>query len=131
MLELSEAQVKQAVEQYLQFAMNKGDLWFARLNAGQIPITNKDGSRRLFKGVEKGTSDYIVVQPRFVRMKHRVMRRVAYALPITRTIFVECKSTDGKQRLEQIVFEEKVKEIHCMYLIVRSVEELQEVIEQE
>lgn len=114
MIELTESEVKKGVEDWLQYAMNQGKLWFARLNAGDIFIPNKDGSNRLFKGVGKGTADYIVIQ-------------IGQPL-LTYVTFIEIKSTKGKQKPEQREFELMIDKFNCRYTIVRSVDELEQLL---
>ena len=130
MIELSEAQVKRAVEEYLGYAMNQGKLWYCRLNAGDIYIPNKDGSMRVFKGAGAGTSDLIVIQPGQIHLEYMGEQHGPGA-PVNFVTFVECKSTKGKQSPEQIEFQERVEALHCRYAIVRSVDELQEVLKRE
>jgi len=129
MLNLSEAEVKKGVEDYLQVYMNQGKLWYARLNAGDIPIQNKDGSHRMFKGVKAGTADYIVVQGGEVQMFHTVQKKIHRTHPVSFVTFIECKSTKGKQEPDQVEFEEQVKKLNCRYHIVRDVDELPAILE--
>ena len=130
MIELSEAQVKRAVEEYLGYAQNQGKLWYSRLNAGDIYIPNKDGSKRVFKGAGAGTADLIVIQPGQVHLEY-MEKQQGPGIPVAFTTFVECKSSKGKQRPEQKEFQSKVEALHCRYAIVRSVEDLEEVLKRE
>ena len=107
---LSESAVKKGVEDYLQFQMNLGRLWYCRLNAGTIVIPNKDGINRLFKGVEKGTADLLAI------------------LSNGRAVFIECKSTKGIQSPIQKEFEGMITELNCRYMVVRDVDELIELL---
>ena len=116
-INISEDEVKNGVEEYLQFAMNQGKLWYCRLNAGNIYIPNEDGSHRLFKGVKKGTADFLVI--------HQLLHRTHMIAIVT---FIECKSTKGKQRVGQKEFEEQIVELGCQYEIVRKVDDLIEVL---
>ncbi len=130
MIELTEAEVKHGVEEYLQYAMNQGKLWWCRLNAGDIVLPNKDGSRRMFKGVKPGTADIMVIQGGQVQFSYRGK---LYGEPhkISFVTFVECKSSKGKQSELQVEFQEMITGFHCRYAVVRSTEELQEVLERE
>lgn len=122
-MELSEAEVKSGVEEYLTYAMNQGKLWFARLNAGDIYIPNKDGSYRLFKGVGKGTADYLVLQDAAVQ-GYWCSQPKGERLLIVLATFIECKSSKGKTTKEQDEFEEMITKLNCKYIVVRNVEEL-------
>lgn len=128
-IEITEAEVKKGVEDYLQYAVNQGKLWFARLNAGDIYIPNKDGSHRLFKGVKPGTADYIVIQGGEAQLV--IQKEVHRTRPVAFVTFIECKSSTGKQRPDQIEFEQQITGFNCRYAIVRSVAELEEVLQSE
>lgn len=129
-VELTEAEVKKGVEDYLQYAMNQGKLWFARLNAGDIPIENKDGSRRMFKGVKAGTADFVVIQGGQLHMEYMGQKQGPVA-PLVFVTFIECKSTKGKQAPEQSNFQVQIEGFNCRYHIVRDVDELPAVLERE
>ena len=131
MIEVTEAEVKKGVEDYLQYLMNQGKLWYARLNAGDIPIENKDGSRRMFKGVKAGTADFIVIQGGEVQMVHTTQQRIHKTHPIAFVTFIECKSTKGKIREEQEEFAEQIKSLNCKYFVVRDADEMQGILERE
>lgn len=134
-MELSEAQVKQAVGEYLQYQQNMGKLWFCRLNAGDFIDTRvKEGhvaSRRRIKGAGAGTADFIVIQGGEIQMYHIVQQIIHRSHSAAFVTFIECKSSKGKQRPEQIEFEEMVTKLNCRYAIVRCIEELEEVLKRE
>ena len=109
-IELTEAQVKHDCEQYLKALMGYGKLWYCRLNAGTF------GRHHNIQGVAKGTADLLVIQG-------------GQVVPVALVTFVEFKSTTGNQRPEQIEFEAQITGFNCRYVIVRSLEELQQVVE--
>ena len=117
MIELSEAQVKRACEDYLEIMKAQGRLVYFRLNAGDF-IETRGGSRRRIKGAGKGTADFIVIQS-----------GVGSHKPFVFVYFIEIKATKGKQSPEQKEFEEMVTKLSCRYHIVRSVDELIEALE--
>ena len=129
MIELSEAEVKNACEEYLQYAQNQGKLWYCRLNAGDF-IEVRGGSRRRIKGAGKGTADLIVIQAGVIQMFHNA-NKVGDKYLLSFVTFVECKSTKGKQEPSQKEFQAMVEKLHCRYAIVRSVDDLQEVLKRE
>jgi len=103
-----EGSLKSMVEDWLQIQENAGKLKHLRLNAGDF-IEVRGNSRRRVRGCPPGTADLEVIIS-------------------GRTIFLELKSSKGKQTKEQKEFEHDVKAQGCEYHIVRSFENLQEVI---
>ena len=118
-LPIKEADVKRTCEHYLTVMESQGKLFFMRLNAGDFIETRGD-SRRRIKGAPKGTSDLVVFHSG--EGAHKLLTLVT---------FVECKSSTGKQSPDQVEFEIKVKGHNCRYVIVRSVDELMEVLARE
>ncbi len=116
-IKITEAEVKKGVEDYLQYQMNQGKLWFERMNAGDF-IEVRGETRRRIKGAKKGTADFIVIQSG-VYGKSSLLSFVT---------FIEVKATKGKQKPEQKEFEEMIVGFNCQYEIVRSVDELMEVL---
>jgi len=129
MMELSEAQVKRGVEDYLQYAMNQGKLWFCRLNAGDF-IEVRGDTRRRIKGAPRGTADFIVIQGGQVHLEYKGKQQGPTA-PVSFVTFIECKSTKGKLRKEQEEFAEQVRKLNCKYHIIRDADELPEVLSRE
>ena len=123
-LAISEAQLKASISDYLQFLQNLGRLIFLRLNAGSFILTDKDGNfRRRVQGAKAGTADYIVI------LKVLIPAYPTHvAVEALRVIFLELKSTKGRQTPEQKEFQEMVEAQGCGYRIIRSLEELQEII---
>jgi len=128
-INLTEAEVKRSVEDYLSYAMNQGKLWFCRLNAGDF-IDTRGGSRRRIKGAGAGTADLIVIQPGQVHLEY-MSKQQGPGIPVAFTTFVECKSSKGKTTKVQDEFEDRVTKLHCRYCVVRSVDELQEILKRE
>ena len=102
-----EGSLKSTVSDWLQIQENQGKLIFLRLNAGGIVIEGE--KRRYFRGVKRGAADFEVITD-------------------GRVIFLELKSKNGKQNKEQKLFERKVKSFGCEYHIIRSFEELENVL---
>ena len=107
---MSEADIKRAIEEYLTYQMNLGNLWFERLNAGDF-IEVRGETRRRVKGARKGTADYIVIQ-------------IGQA-GIAFVTFLEIKRKTGKTTKEQDEFAERVRKLNCCYEVVRSVDEVE------
>ena len=87
-IKVSERDVKKTCEEFLSALQNMEQLIFLRLNSGDIIIGEGEARRRV-RCCPPGTSDNIVIIPN-----------------PTRVIFVEYKSTEGKQSSNQRAFEE-------------------------
>lgn len=112
---MKEGELKLAIEEYLQYGQNQGKWMFLRLNAGDF-IEVRGNTRRRIKGCPKGTADFFV------------LTSFQCGLWIPRPMFLELKSHTGKQTKEQKEFQEMVT-VHCAgYYIIRSVEELMEIL---
>lgn len=119
MVTIREADVKRAVDDFLQYGQNQGKWVYLRLNSGDF-IDVRGGTRRRIKGCQKGTADFLVLtnNGRFDAWNK------FYCIPI----FIEVKSPTGRQSKDQIVFQALVEAQGAEYHIIRSVEELQKVL---
>ena len=126
-MELTEAEVKKEVEALLKILTTQGKVWYERMNAGAIIR----GRHNVMRGAKKGTADFIVIQGGEVQMRHGVQQTVHAKHPIAFVTFIECKSSTGKQKPDQIEFEKMIVQFNCRYAIVRSVEELKAVLDRE
>lgn len=113
--DITEAELKKAVDDYLTYAMNQGKLYFDRLNSGEI-IVVAGQSRRRITLCREGTADF------FVLTKYQC------GLWIPRIIFLELKSKKGKSTPEQGAFKKLVEEQLGEYYIIRSIEEVMDII---
>jgi len=129
MIELSEADVKRGCEDYLEVMKAQRKLIYFRLNAGDF-IDTRGGSRRRIKGAGAGTADLIVIQPGQVHLEY-MKKQQGPGIPVAFTTFIECKSSKGKLRKEQLEFSEMVKNLHCKYVVVRNVDDLVAALERE
>ena len=124
---LSEAEVKKAVSDFLTYAQNQGKLLFLPLNAGSFILTDAGGNiRRRVKGAPTGTADFVVFQG--VRSEIRFDRQVLSSVIACRVIFLECKSSKGKQTLEQRLFEVEVGKHHCQYFLIRNADQIMDIL---
>jgi len=120
---LKEADIKRAIDDFLQYGQNQGKWVFMRLNAGEF-IEARGETRRRIKGCPVGTADFEVIKdPQSVNIFVR-----PFAFQVTRAIFIEVKSLKGKQSKEQIAFQAMVEAQGAEYHIVRSVEELEAIL---
>ena len=113
---MKEADLKLAVFDYLTYQMNLGKLYFDRLNSGEF-IEVRGNTRRRVMGCRKGTADFFV------------LTKFQCGLWIPRIIFLEIKGDKGRQAPEQGAFEVMVKEQGAEYYIIKSIEELKEILE--
>jgi len=124
MIELTEAQIKKEVEDYLKDMMNLGRLYYERMNVGVF------GRHHNIQGAKKGTADYLVIQAGQVHLEY-MKEQHGPGIPVSFVTWLECKTAIGKQNKDQLEFQKRVEKLHCRYFIVRSVEELQEVLKRE
>ena len=113
-MRLTEADLKSAVTDYLQYQMNLGKLWFTRLNSGEAFV--KKGSK--FHKIQlcpEGTSDFIVIKKWEVGVFCEVF-------------FLELKTIKGRLLPSQNAFKVLVEEQGASYSIVRSLEELEKIL---
>lgn len=84
-------------------------LWWDRLNAGKVETVH-GGWMQLCR---PGTPDFIAILP------------IATG---TMVYFIECKSTTGKQKIQQNIFQDNVK-TWAIYEVVRDVAQVKKTIE--
>ncbi|MEN8493553.1 hypothetical protein ABFB50_01005 [Dehalococcoides sp. THU3] len=115
---LTEAQLKASVDQYLQYGMNMG-LWYSdRLNSGNYYVSAGENRRgRLILGCRNGTADYMVLQ-----------RRTNGTVSYCQVIFLELKGHKTPIRKEQKEFANRMAELGAEYHIIRSMEEVEQII---
>ena len=107
-MSLTEADLKRAVIDYLEYGMNQGKWWFTRLNSGKA-FVKRGGKEYMIQLCDEGTSDLLVVKQ-------------------GKAIFIELKSTKGKQSPAQGAFQKLIQMQGASYSIVHSLEELEELL---
>lgn len=118
---MNEAELKRAIEDYLQIGQNQGKWFYLRLNSGDFIMTDEGGSfRRRIKGCPKGTADLLVITN---NGRYDAPNKY-YAIPI----FLELKGEKGRQTKEQGEFQDMVEAQGCGYHIIRSVDEVMEIL---
>ena len=113
---LTESQIMQAVGDYLQYAQNQGKLYYTRLNSGSAFVKRGNKFYKI-QLCEKGTADFFV------------LTSSQSGLSIPRIIFLELKAGKRKQELEQKEFQRLIENFGAEYCLVRSIEELQKLLE--
>jgi hypothetical protein len=108
-LKQTEAELKQGVQDYLQYKQNQGVLYFDRLNSGEAIIETGDSRRRIML-CRPGTADMFLI------LKGSL-------------IFLELKTETGKQSPEQKEFEAQVTWHGAEYYVIRSLDELIKLVE--
>ena len=112
LIPMKEKDLKLAVEEYLQYQQNLGELWFTRLNSGVAYVKRADKYYAI-KLSEAGTADFIVVR--------------GWRTDIV-VLFLELKGTKGKATAAQDAFAKKVNAQGCYYYIIRSIPDLESVL---
>ena len=109
-LAISERDLKITVSAYLQYKMNAGELYFDRLNSGEV-VVMAGQSRRRIKLCEEGTADFFVLKN-------------------GHTIFLELKGEKGRQTPAQGAFQKLVEMQKAEYHLIHSIEELWKILSQ-
>ena len=118
---MREKDLKLAVSQYLEYGTNLGRWYADRLNSGEV-IVVAGQSRSRIKLCREGTADFIVIRKDPIAIK---------MIAFPQVIFLELKGDKGKQRPEQGAFQKLVEAQGAEYHIVRSVEEVAEILGEE
>jgi hypothetical protein len=94
-----ESDLKSQIIDYLQILENMGVCLYERINAGELVVLNKDGTKRLVKLARKGCADVLCI---------------IYG----RAIFIETKSKTGKQSDDQKEFQVKAESVSAIYWLI-------------
>ncbi len=121
---MKEADLQRAVSDYLQYKMNAGDLYFDRLNSGSVLVKRGVKTYRV-ELCREGTADFMVVRKDIIPA---YPTHIAVEAP--QVIFLELKGEKGKQLPEQGAFQKLVEAQGASYFIIRSIEELEEVLDE-
>ena len=113
---LREKDLQKAVADYLQYAQNQGKLYYTRLNSGSAFVKRGNKFYKI-QLCEEGTADFFV------------LTSSQSGLSIPRIIFLELKAGKRKQELEQKEFQRLIENFGAEYCLVRSIEELQKILE--
>ena len=103
---MKESGIVNAIMSYLQLLENQGKLVYQRNNSGAF--INPKGN--FFKMGKRGSPDFYIF------------------LPSGKTIHLEVKNEKGKQNLNQLEFEIRLKQLGHSYYVVRSVDEVENII---
>ena len=115
----TEAQLKRTIEGFLAIQENMGNLSFERQNAGSFPTQSGNWA----KGAKKGAADFRIDKA----SKYDGVAKFRYC----RSIHIELKGKGGKQSQDQKDCQARVEAQHAEYHIIRSLEELGEVLRNE
>ncbi len=129
---MKEADLKLAIEDYLQYGMNQGKWYFDRLNSGSL-LTKRGQSTYRVNLCREGTADFMVIKGTPVDKLQwatydEILGTTHCELTIPRLIFLELKGEKGKQRPEQGAFQKLVEAQGAEYHIIRLIEELEAVL---
>ena len=127
-VKVSEAEVKLAVQQYLQYRQNQGELVFLRLQSGEI-IEVRGKTRRRVKLCPPGTYDFVVFQPTNYTLYHQAEAvRGCEPVKACRVTFLEIKSSEGKTTEAQDRFAEEAKKMNCRCFTIRDADQIEEIL---
>ena len=118
--QMSEADLKRAVSDYLEYKTNLGELYADRLNAGEVIVNYGASGRRRIKLCREGTSDFFVI-----RKWYPVGAPNKWETLIT---FLELKSAKGKTSPAQDAFKLLVEKQGASYFLIKSIEELEAIL---
>lgn len=106
---MKETEIQSSIIDYLQILENKGKIFFQRVN--NTPVYDPIGKkfRSMAKGTKKGFPDILIIKA-------------------GKTIGIEVKTAIGKQSKEQKEIESKFKQHGQEYYIVRSLDEVIEIL---
>ena len=120
---ISENDIQRAIKDYLQILENQGKLMFIRNNSGAMPVKGQNGKTRYIKFGKKGSPDILVWKP------SAEWDDLAYrGVNVVRAIALEIKSATGKASPAQKEWQAKFEKLGGEYYIVRSVEEVVEIV---
>jgi hypothetical protein len=104
---MKESQIQTAIEQYLRLMENMGQLVYIKQNSGATKI-----GERFIRYGKAGAPDFMV-----------------YLLD-GRCVHLEVKNEKGKQNPNQLEYQAKIEKLGHRYCIVRSVDEVENLIKQ-
>lgn len=107
-MKITEAQIKRACEEYLEYGQNLGKWMWLRLNSGHAFMPGGSKAFYKIKLCPKGTADILVIRD-------------------GQPIFLEIKSLAGKISKEQLDFERLAIRNGASYRVIKSLEELQDI----
>lgn len=120
-MKVKEIDIQKAIKDYLQYMENQGKLMFIRNQAGGYPT--KEG-HYITMG-KKGSPDLFVWMSDLKFIDGYFSSQLMSYL---RCIVFEIKSKKGKQTKSQKVWQEKFEKLGGEYYIVRSIEEVIEIL---
>ena len=109
---MTEHQIQKDCEDYLQRLQAMGKLMYLSLNSGFAFMFHGDKKYKI-KLCPKGTADILVIKPCNLNPE---------------VYFLEVKTDKGKQSEAQIKFQEDVELMGCYYRVIRSLDEVMELL---
>ena len=106
---MKETQIQSSIIDYLQVLENQGKLFLHRVNNMGVYDPKRKAYRVFPKGAKKGFPDIIVIKNGFL-------------------IGLEVKTGKGEQSVNQIEIEKEFKKHGAAYYVVRSLDEVIEII---
>lgn len=125
---MKEKDLKLAVSQYLEYLTNQGKIYADRLNSGAVYVKRGAKTYRV-ELCREGTADFMVIKK--ARQFIRWIDACTYekeVLVYCRVIFLELKGDKGKTSPSQNAFKILVEKQGAEYFVIRSVEEVMEIL---
>jgi len=120
---MKEKDLKLAVSQYLERGTSQGKWYADRLNSGSVLVKRGDKTYRV-ELAREGTADFMVIRARrYLRYFRNAPQVIAPEI-----IFLELKGDKGKTSPAQNAFKILVEQQGADYFVVRSVEELEDIL---
>ncbi len=113
---LSEAQIKNAITEFLTIGVAQGKWEFIRIQSGNIFVKGGAKTYRI-QLAEEGYPDFVV------------FNSPSYMPEMEQVYFFEVKSATGKVSEVQLKMHTRLEAQSCRIFIVRSVEEVMEILE--
>lgn len=117
---MKESDLKRTVSEYLEIGTNQGKWYADRLNSGSVLVKRGNKTYRI-ELCREGTADFMVLYS-------GKPDNLEFANSSPCVIFLELKGEKGKTSPAQNAFKILVEEQGASYFVIRSVEELEQIL---
>jgi hypothetical protein len=107
---MKEKDLQKMICEYLDIKKAMRKLWYMRVNSGMLPVSSPKYKNRMIRLAPKGTSDLIIF------------------LDGGKCLFVELKSSKGKQTEYQELFEKEISQLGYEYHLINCFEDFEKLI---
>lgn len=126
MKETGKTGIQGHIEEFLKLEEAEGRIVYIKNNTGAVRTIRKNGSKGFMRFGKKGSPDFLIWKRHSedLTLPDGSNVRISHV----RTYFVEVKKETGVQSDAQREFQDKVENIRGEYFIVRSLNELKEIL---